>query len=178
MDTIEYRAVTNDPRYRVGSDGSVWSLCNNKWGLRNEWKQMALISVPSPQCKDYVRFVVTIGQGRGTRVRRYVHHLVLEAFVGARPDGHEACHRNGVPTDNRVENLYWGTRVENDADRRTHGRNRGVNHKAAKLNDDLVRQIRARAASGEKHGSIASSLGIGRRHISRVASGERWGHVQ
>lgn len=47
---------------------------------------------------------------------RYVHQLVLEAFVGPRPDGMFACHWNDVPDDNRLENLRWATPRENRAD--------------------------------------------------------------
>lgn len=47
---------------------------------------------------------------------RYVHHLVLEAFVGPRPDGTEACHWNDVPDDNRLVNLRWATKSENRLD--------------------------------------------------------------
>ena len=50
-----------------------------------------------------------------------VHGLVLEAFVGPRPAGMLCRHLNGVPTDNRVENLRWGTPSENNFDRVRHG---------------------------------------------------------
>lgn len=52
------------------------------------------------------------------RVRRsfLVHHLVLMAFVGPRPDGLEGLHWNDVPDDNRVENLRWDTRRANILD--------------------------------------------------------------
>lgn len=50
-----------------------------------------------------------------------VHQLVLLAFVGPRLDGMEGCHNNGVPDDNRVENLRWGTRSENSLDMVRHG---------------------------------------------------------
>jgi hypothetical protein len=54
-----------------------------------------------------------------------VHRLVLMAFVGPppQPDMH-ACHIDGDPTNNRLENLYWGTAKENAADMRRHGRHR------------------------------------------------------
>lgn len=48
--------------------------------------------------------------------RRYVHQLVLEAFVGPRPEGHEACHVNGERGDNRLTNLRWDTISENRLD--------------------------------------------------------------
>ena len=40
-------------------------------------------------------------------VRRRVHVLVLEAFVGAKPPGKVARHLNGDVCDNRIENLAW-----------------------------------------------------------------------
>ncbi len=62
---------------------------------------------------------VRIG-GRGHN-SRYVHQFVLEAFAGPRPDGMVARHLNGDPTDNRPENLAWGTQSENMADAVRHG---------------------------------------------------------
>lgn len=50
-----------------------------------------------------------------------VHWVVLLAFRGAPPEGHEGCHNNGVGTDNRVENLRWDTRSGNTMDQVAHG---------------------------------------------------------
>jgi hypothetical protein len=50
-----------------------------------------------------------------------VHQLVLEAFVGPRPRGMESCHNNGNQTDNRLVNLRWDTKSENNLDRVRHG---------------------------------------------------------
>jgi hypothetical protein len=52
---------------------------------------------------------------------RSVHQLVLEAFVGPRPDGMQVCHVDGVSTNNHLENLRWGTVSENQLDRVRHG---------------------------------------------------------
>lgn len=52
-----------------------------------------------------------------------VHHLVLEAFVGPRPDGLEACHWDGDAANNAVENLRWDTHVANEQDKKRHGTN-------------------------------------------------------
>lgn len=51
----------------------------------------------------------------------YVHTLVLTAFVGPRPPGHEGCHNDGNPANNRVENLRWDTPLGNANDKRLHG---------------------------------------------------------
>ena len=59
---------------------------------------------------------VNIKNKRGARVVRLVHQLVLEAFVGSRPEGADVRHLNDVPTDNRLENLAYGSRSENTED--------------------------------------------------------------
>lgn len=57
-----------------------------------------------------------------------VHILVMLAFVGPRPDGMQTRHRNGIPDDNRLENLIYGTPGENSRDRdKEHHRNYNLN---------------------------------------------------
>lgn len=52
---------------------------------------------------------------------RLVHQLVCESFYGPRPKGMEVRHLNDIPSDNRVQNLRWGTRAENAHDRVRNG---------------------------------------------------------
>lgn len=66
---------------------------------------------------DRAHQVVTLGHYD----RHYVHTLVLEAFTGPRPDGHEGCHNDGNPLNNRADNLRWDTASANQRDRLTHG---------------------------------------------------------
>ena len=40
----------------------------------------------------------------------------MRAFVGEPPEGMEVRHLNGDPTDNRLENLKYGSRTENILD--------------------------------------------------------------
>ena len=65
-------------------------------------------------------YLVTSTGGRGAPIRR-VHHLVLETFVGFRPEGKETRHINGNPLDNRLCNLVWGDRFEQILDQKAHG---------------------------------------------------------
>ena len=53
-----------------------------------------------------------------------VHVLVLETFIGP-ADGHCACHKNDEKADNRLVNLYWGTRADNTRDMWRNKKRRG-----------------------------------------------------
>lgn len=52
---------------------------------------------------------------------KLVHRLVLEAFIGAPPNGLIGCHNNGIATDNRLENLRLDTPSANAQDCIRHG---------------------------------------------------------
>jgi HNH endonuclease len=49
--------------------------------------------------------------GRGNK--RYVHRLVLETFIGPCPPGMECLHSDNDPSNNKLDNLKWGTRSDN-----------------------------------------------------------------
>ncbi len=51
----------------------------------------------------------------------YIHTLVLEAFVGPRPEGYVACHCDGNQANNTPENLRWDTVKNNIHDKFAHG---------------------------------------------------------
>ena len=64
----------------------------------------------------------------GGRVHQFVvARAMLLAFVGPppSPDKKQACHRNDVPTDDRIENLYWGSASDNVLDAVRNGRLNG-----------------------------------------------------
>ena len=61
----------------------------------------------------YVQFHTPVSPGSKQRIRDYLHTWVLTAFVGPRPPGGVARHLNDVRTDNRLENLVWGSRSDN-----------------------------------------------------------------
>lgn len=51
----------------------------------------------------------------------FAHRMVLEAFVGPRPEGMFGCHSDGNPANNALHNLRWGTHSENMQDAVRHG---------------------------------------------------------
>lgn len=77
---------------------------------------------------------LTVGLAIGGRSRRrYVHRLVLEAFIGPPLDGKpHGLHRDDDNTNNRLDNLYWGSPSDNMHDRVRNGRH----HQARKTHCD------------------------------------------
>jgi hypothetical protein len=104
-----------------------------------------------------------------------VHTLVLLSFVGPCPEGLEACHGNGIASDNSWGNLRWDTHFENNQDRKRHGTYAlGEAHPMAKLNADAVREMRR---SGLGCAEASRKFGIGMSQAHRILAGKAWKHV-
>lgn len=105
----EWATLPNsDKKYLVSSLGEVFSLKSQK--QLKTWENSG----------GYTSVNLSI---RGKRRQYCVSWLVLEAFVGPRPEGYLGCHKNDIKTDNRLENLYWGTNSQNQDDAVRNGRN-------------------------------------------------------
>lgn len=106
----------------------------------------------------------------GEKMNVPVHHMVLMAFGGPRPDGAFGLHNNGNSLDNRPSNLRWGTHNDNMADRKRHGNYAaGERHPRAKLTNDQVDSIRQRNLSCKQ---IVNEFGISRTQAYRIISGQ------
>lgn len=106
-------------RYDVSDHGRVKSLARtvyDKSGHPRPYPERLLR--PGPRPDGHLGVVLHVN---GKRDSQLVHRLVLLAFVGLRPDGTEACHNNGVGTDNRLVNLRWDTHPGNSRDMVRHG---------------------------------------------------------
>ena len=103
---VEWRTVAGtNGMYEVSNTGLVRSRYNNRHiGADFVEKKQTLVG------RGYM--VVSIA-GRG---RTFVHALVLEAFVGPKPEGCECRHIDNRPWNNVVGNLRWGSSAENKAD--------------------------------------------------------------
>jgi hypothetical protein len=102
----------------------------------------------------YLSVALSTAEGK---VYRYVHGLILETFVGPRPEGMESCHNNGIHTDCRAENLRWDTHSNNILDVIRHGNYRYPN---SRLNEEQVRWAREQVRVGVPQRQVAAVLGI------------------
>lgn len=109
--------------YEVSDRGRVRSLTRevqytpkNRRSYVRTHKGKMLAPKPMGKC-PYI--YITIGPH--PRTPKSVAHIVLEAFVGPRPEGQVSRHLNDIHTDNRLVNLAWGTYAENVADAKRNG---------------------------------------------------------
>lgn len=117
MTVTQWRDAVGHPGYEVSNDGQVRSL-PRVITRSNGRRQTIHGGLLRPAVGDrFGHLVVNLN----SRTHRYVHALVAEAFLGPRPDGSEVLHRNDDPSDNRVENLRYGTHAENMRDCVTNG---------------------------------------------------------
>lgn len=150
-------------RYLISDSGEVLSL------LKRKPRKMRPIAMGKYQG-------VQITDDCGQRVHRYLHRLVLEAFVGTAPGGMEARHLDGNRFNNTVSNLAWGTRKENHADKRRHGTTaKGERNPQAKLTPEAVEQMRSMYASGGwTYKRLAAHFGVSTMTALRAVKGESW----
>ncbi len=106
-----------------------------------------------------------------------VHRLVMISFVGPRPDGMECRHLDSDHTNNKLSNLAYGTRQENELDRSMHRMNNPGVSKVGKLTKDDVLSIRQRATDGEAYEIIAKDYSINPSCISEAARGVTFAYL-
>lgn len=166
---VRYKSVTylvGFEGYRVGNDGSFWSSRN-----KSVWKRIS-----GDTNKDgHIRV-------RVKNKRFYLHRLVLLAFKKQPLSKPLVLHNNGIPNDNRLCNLRFGTQKENSQDAVKHGcfkhikRLKGERNPNSKLTEKQVLEIR-KLAKTQTTTSLAKKYKIARSRIYDVVMRKTWKHI-
>jgi hypothetical protein len=113
----------------------------------------------------------------GVEKNVFLHHAVAVAFLGPRPDGKLALHRDDDKDDNRAVALYYGTAINNAEDRERLGTVvRGEAHHAVVLTEEMARAIFALRGK-MKQIDIAKKFGTTVSAVSHIHHGWSWAHV-
>jgi hypothetical protein len=182
QDGIILKHIPDFPGYAAGSDGSIWTCKHRKLTYKSIWRKRRLRLHPFGHLRLRLR-------DSDYRISdQYVHRLILFAFVGPCPESMECCHNNGIPCDNRPENLRWGTRTDNIQDAIKHATfsgnplplGKGEDHLLAKLKEEDVLIIRRVCVAGSKthgYGALAKRFGVTRGAILQVVRRKTWKHI-
>lgn len=117
---------------------------------------------------------VSLSDGQGGVATRKIHQLVCEAFIGPSPDGQMPLHGDGNPTNNRLDNLRYGTGRENVADAVAHGTFvLGEDRVQAKLSALDAGYIKALLPAVSMR-RLARSFGISASAVAQIRDGVTW----
>ena len=154
--------------YEISDAGRVRSLrFRNKQTDKPRLKVLRPASAPSKYARVCLR--------KGGRTYTYtIHRLVLISFTGVLLEGHDVAHLNGQPLDNRLENLVWATRSENELQKSLQGRWR----RDSKLDPQKVIAIRGLFAEGKLPKEIALIYHVRPATIYDVIQHKTWKHVK
>lgn len=141
----QWGLVARRPGYKVSDHGRVCSLdrliidCNGrKIRRRGVMFKEHLDSEGRP--------VVQLGRGHFA----FVHHLVLETFVGPRPPDTECCHWDRNKRNNYVLNLRWDTGGANSLDQVRHGSHWGATKTVCPFEHSLFPPNLVKTATGNR----------------------------
>lgn len=116
----------------------------------------------------------------GKKRNRYIHRLVLSAFVSNPPIPHaHGNHINGDTHDNRLDNLQWCSPTENAI----HARDRlqrfaGEHNSNAKLSEREAKMVIYLGKMGLSAKEIAHQFDMSVEGVRMILTGRTWKHLQ
>lgn len=152
----QWQPVQGAVGYEVSSEGRV----------RKDGK---VIKPLHKRFREPTVFLYYSGKVKGAEVKR----LVANAFV-PNPMGHGRISRvDGSPDRScRAADLLWV--AEPHGSRRSFRMGRGGSSARAKLTPEIVRDMRRRAAAGERQGDLAAEYGVTPTAVSLAVRGKTW----
>lgn len=160
-----FNQIPNHDGYYASKNGQILSTKKEKTILM---KQIT--------SKDGYKYVFMYDNGKMEKV--WVHQAVLMAWDRMPKDGEETRHLNDIPDDNRLENLCWGTRLENVADKiRNGGIPIGERSGSHKLTEAQVLEIREKFYGDKSSSDLSEEYGLSKNAILRIVNGKTWKHL-
>ena len=142
------------PGFSITDCGEVWSETSESW------------LAPSFDQRGYL--LVNLNNFGTKRI----HRLVAEAFIPNPENKSQVNHKNGVKTDNRVENLEWVTNLENAIHAERYGL---MPHNLFTEYD--VEFICEQLEEGKSCTEIARKYDFPYTAVYQIKRGENWKHI-
>lgn len=153
------------PEYWACENGDVWSRCYSRWGRLLPWRKLKAFP-------DAIGYLMVRLDGLTMKV----HRVILETFVGKRPDGMHCRHLDGDMTNNQLSNLRWGTPTENKKDSISHGTHATMERhgKAKKTREQVVTIREEYARGGTSYRKLAIVHGIAYCTVRQIVKRQIW----
>lgn len=152
-------------RYLVSSFGRIWSTL--KCRMLTEFPTMI----------GYIRVNLTINSVCRAHL---LHRLIAKTFIPNPNNKPEVNHKDGVKSNNRVDNLAWSTSSENKQHAIKIGIfSIGTGRPDAKINEYIVIEIlKDRYINNLKELELEEKYPISRTAIRNIIHGKTWKHVE
>ncbi len=160
---------------RVEENGNVWRLADRRNSVRYR-----PIPITPAGVKNSAGYFIIFTMVNWESYACLNHRLIWTYFKGSIPANKEINHKNGIKTDNRLENLEVVTHSENCLHALRIGLlipTRGEKTWSAKLTSNDIRNIRLCFENFETQREIALKFNISRRHVNRIINRKRWKHI-
>lgn len=111
---------------------------------------------------------------------KLVHRLVAETFIEKKEYQNVVNHKNGIKSDNSVENLEWTTILENNRHAFRMGLKKGkkgIEHNYCKLTEQQVFDIVKKYSDGKTYKNIAIQYNISETAVFDILTGASWQHL-
>ena len=157
-------------KYQVSNLGNIRSLNYNR---QNICKNVSLTIVGA----GYLSFNFCKG---GKKIRLSAHRLVAQAFIPNPYNKPDINHKNGIKTDNYIENLEWVTKKENQKHSHVMGlaaSQKGENNPFSKLTEKDIYKIRELFDNGVSGSKIGKMFGITSLYAGRIKNRKVWRHL-
>ena len=116
------------PGYYISKRGVLYS----RWDINGKGVLKKRYHKKVPHLNKNGRYIIGLSQpGLGT-TKWLIHRLVALVYIPNPEKLPYVCHKDNVPTNNSVSNLYWGTQKDNMSQASKEGR---LHQKKGKEND-------------------------------------------
>jgi hypothetical protein len=167
----EWRPVVGyEGHYEVSDLGGVRSIRNNHGNPRCRPLKLSISH------DGYHR--VQLSKGRVFKKFK-VHVLVLEAFVGPRPEGMLGCHNDDDGLNNDLGNLRWDTPRGNYDDIVKRDARKGTRHSQCTITEDVARKIKTAAKDKTRWANdIAKEFGTTKDVVLNIRRSKTWAWLE
>jgi len=170
----QWKTIPNFTRYQASNMGNLRST---------NYKNSGKTKVLKPALSDgYLKTMLQLDNGKYKSWM--IHRFIMLAWKGE-PNGLQVNHKDGVKTNNHIDNLEYCTisqNIQHAYDMGLMKPKRGSLNGNSKLSDNDVREIRKIVSAGGRYygrKKLAKRFGISEAHIKDIISSRRgvWSHL-